>query len=314
MRGEDAPEAGDVAFLTRLAGLRWLTLDKAFSLFHVHHLQGLQAIVLRSSSGLDLNPLSSLPELRELCLTGGVERAALNVQHLTQLTLLAAAAGQDWEEIEQLSRLQQLTLFADCGAHSLALLQQLTCLSLGTRDWPRLAVSPLFWSAQQLPALNALRLWMLPGARLLQAVPTPLTGLHQLAALHLSFSKQSFPAGMQDLSMLPALRTLSLVLFRGEPVIVSPSVTCLNLEGFLPAQGYQPMPDLTGCARLQHIMLLLEQGLVVIARDRLPSRGVTLSVQQSGGRLAVEAGLGVVVRFVEEVHWEKDPETLELVL
>ena len=77
------------------------------------------------------------------------------------------------------------------------------------------AVAALLQSAAQLPALSVLSICMRDSDPVEQSPLTPLTGLAQLTALQLDFSDNFFASGMVDLSMLPSLQQLILVIFSG---------------------------------------------------------------------------------------------------
>ena len=297
-----SPGPDDKAFLTRLRYLTSVHLESPTSLFPLHCLGRLHTLRIEnySAHALDLMPLTCLPVLRGLSLYD--RQPVLHLGLLTQLVELEILHGcsASWQDILQLTSLQELRTDPPPDAATLAPLQRLTLLGWRTNNWGLSASSPLFQSACQLPALGALSLDADSDA--FHNVASTLTALYKLTALQLDSRSGRVPDGICNLSILSRLQSLSLVNFNGCPRFLCPSITALHLEG-IGEEGlgkYWPLPELVRCTNLVHLALDLHHK-VVLEASRLPLQCIIVSIGNDNydpGRLFFGTGLHLRLQVV----------------
>ena len=116
-----------------------------------------------------------------------------------------------------------------------------------------------------------------------------------------------------------SLKLLSLAYFSDAAHISSPSLTCLHLAPHYEAVSHhslslQPIADLTGCDKLQCLMINHSGSTadIVVTSSKLPAHGVSVSIWQArNDRGGVLVGMGVKAMYASrEFGWLADPSTI----
>ena len=288
-------QAVDLAFL-QLLNLQELRLVSVPSLHEcqcLSSLTGLRKLVVQQMAVADLLPLRNLPALRALTLSR--VDCYVNLEQLsTQLTRLKLRTTASVAAVAELTSLRTLSLCNGAHVSSVAALSELTHLILREDDlhqaWlPGARISTLN-TVSLLPRLGALDL-----PPCLQQ-PTVLTTLTRLGALYLDRGNNALPAALCDLSMLPALRRLGLVDWTGEcSITAAQTLTSVYLRlTDVAVSGFLPLPDLTGCPSLEHLMLRADvdsPAKLVVSEHALPGLRIRTSVLCYDDQLFFETGL-----------------------
>ena len=139
----------------------------------------------------------------------------------------------------------------------------------------------------------------------------------QLTALKISCSIAQLPRAWQDLRQLTSLEKLGLDRHRGQPALLSDTVTALYLAAS--SARTANFPSLWGCDRLEHVMLNLSSmhvdGRYDICAEQLPASAWTLWLDEHVGTsqlfLNMQAIARLRVRYVNNLGWNSDPAKLE---
>ena len=297
--------------LRHLPALRDLRLHKPSSIFHLHRLSSLRLswVTIDQTPVLDLTPLSFVTSLRGLVLKSVQSHTGLgSLNSLSTLLLNRTAATP---EVLQLHGLTRLTLCEGSQIGRLSELSQLVALNIrssGGGEWSPAATAAL---AAAIPAgLPALRDLSCSQRRL-----PPLHSLAQLTALNIHCLGAQLSGDWQDLRPLTGLVKLGLDSHRGQSQLQSESVTALLLAGG--STNGMSFPDLTGCGRLQHIMLKFnppnDSDKFLICAEQLPPTARTFwLVNGMGSRLFLSMQSAAVLRVqhMRDLWWQTDPATL----
>ena len=281
--------------LRNIAGARFGPTPFAARLTALH--------LLNVSGRIDISALSALQSLRlEACVTPRLGELV----HLQCLHLTTAPYGAD---LAPLTRLSFVSVATPTPAHA---------------QWHDREDARALRALGHLPALRVLDYGQ--PAYLLN-IPD-LASLSRLTALQISWilldGVYQHSELQIDLSALPELKRLGIEIRLAEDLcaVQAPTVTCLLLHyetaiafGGPVMEDVLRLPDLTGLAELQHMMLRMDTSrYLIFEAARLPPQAVCLSVQHEHGRLFLETDMSMPSRIkyqaVSEVSFMADPETL----